>query len=235
MGNDIFGIAINDYFEGNHSEDITVKAPDFDDDSIPIAYLFRDYTAMPLVEQQALQLVRGNVLDVGCGAGSHSLYLQQQKLNVTAIDISEGAIAVCKKRGVTNAQTQNIYELKHGKYDTILLLMNGCGIIGKLDNFAKFLKQLKRLVHKDGQVLLDSSNIAYLFEEEDGSFWMDTSKAYYGEMNYQLQYKNLSSDWFDWLYIDFENLKKTCTTLGWNCELIQEGTHYDYLARLSLL
>ena len=234
MNNDIFGTAISDYFEGNYAEDITVSAPDFDDDSIPVPYLFREYSEMPLIEQKALQLAHGDILDVGCGAGSHSLYLQKKNKNITAIDISEGAIAICKKRGIHNAITQNILALEDTSFDTILLLMNGSGIIGKLNKISDFLNHLKTLLSPGGQVLLDSSNIAYLFEEEDGGFWIDTTKAYYGEMRYQLKYKNQSSDWFDWLYLDFDTLKKACEASGWTCELLLEGNHYDYLAKLSI-
>ncbi len=234
MSYDIFGAAISDYYEDNYTEDITVSAPDFDDDTIPVPYLFRDYSEMPLIEQKALQMAHGTVLDIGCGAGSHSLYLQEQGHDVTAIDISQGAIKICQKRGVKKATTKDILSLTAVSFDTLLLLMNGSGIIGKLDKISNFLNHLKTLLKPGGQVLLDSSNIAYLFEEEDGGFWIDTTKAYYGEMQYQLKYKNQSSDWFDWLYLDFDTLQKACEASAWKCELVLEGDHYDYLAKLSL-
>ena len=234
MNKDIFGAAISDYFEGKYTEDITVSAPDFDNDSIPVPYLFRGHSDMPKIEQKALELAYGKTLDIGCGAGSHSLYLQEKGLNVMAIDISEGAVAICQKREIKNVHVKDILALNNASFDTILLLMNGSGIIGKLHKITDFLNHLKTLLLPEGQVLLDSSNIAYLFEEEDGSFWIDTNKAYYGEMRYQLKYKNQSSDWFDWLYLDFDTLQQACEASGWICELLVEGDHYDYLAKLSV-
>ena len=234
MSKDVFGEALQDFYDKKYSEDIVVQATDFDDDTIPVPYLFRDYSEMPLIEQKALQMAHGTVLDIGCGAGSHSLYLQEQGHDVTAIDISQGAIKICQKRGVKKATTKDILSLTAVSFDTLLLLMNGSGIIGKLDKISNFLNHLKTLLKPGGQVLLDSSNIAYLFEEEDGGFWIDTTKAYYGEMQYQLKYKNQSSDWFDWLYLDFDTLQKACEASAWKCELVLEGDHYDYLAKLSL-
>ncbi|MDH7444936.1 class I SAM-dependent methyltransferase [Aquimarina sp. 2201CG14-23] len=235
INKDIFGEAIKDFYHKKYSEDIVVQAPDFDDDRIPIPYLFRSYAEMPSIEQKALDLSYGNVLDVGCGAGSHSIFLQEdRKLDVTAIDISEGAIEICKKRGITNATVQDIFDLREVRYDTLLFLMNGSGIIGKLDNIDRFFSHLKNLLKPNGQILIDSSDISYLFAEEDGSFWVDASAGYYGEMQYKLKYKNLESDWFDWLYIDYNTLQNAANAHGFVCELVTEGENNDFLAKLTL-
>lgn len=234
MQHDIFGKAIKAYFETKKEQIITVENEDFEDDEIPVSYLFRGFEQMPLIEQKALQLSKGKVLDVGCGAGSHSLYLQnQKKLDTTAIDTSVGAIDICEKRGVLSAKSENFY-LHNGKYDTILLLMNGSGIVGKLNNFNAFFNQLKKMLTPKGQVLIDSSDLIFLFENEAGEYWVDASKGYYGELKYKISYNNYSSDTFDWLYVDFNTLKRACQVNGFNCELVVEGAHYDFLAKLTL-
>ena len=231
---DIFGEAIRDFYYKKHIEDIIVQAPDFDDDTIPIPYLFRPYEKMPPIEQKALDLSYGDVLDVGCGAGSHSLYLQdQKKLNVQAIDISAGAIEICKKRGIIHASVQNIFELQQGSYDTLLFLMNGSGIIGKLNNIDHFFSTIKYFLKPGGQILMDSSDISYLFTEEDGRFWVDSSATYYGEMLYKLGYKDLQSDWFNWLYIDYNTLQNAANANGFVCQLLLLGEHNDYLAKIT--
>ncbi|GAA4279156.1 class I SAM-dependent methyltransferase [Aquimarina mytili] len=233
MNKDIFGAAIKDFYNQEYTEDIVVQAPDFDDDIIPIPYLFRTYSEMPIIEQKALDLSYGKVLDIGCGAGSHALYLQnEKKLVTTAIDISEGAIEICTKRGVTKAIVQDIFELKNEKFDTLLLLMNGSGIIGKLSNIDRFFTHMKTLLNPGGQVLLDSSDISYLFTDDEGGFWVDASAEYYGEMRYALKYKSQQSDWFDWLYIDYNTLQNAANANGFLCELLFEGENNDYLARL---
>lgn len=233
---DIFGKAITAYFENGDEEDIRVHSPDFDEDVIPVSYLFRSYKEMPKIEQKALQLCRGRVLDVGCGAGSHTLHLQEErKLMVTAIDTSAGAIKVCRKRGVSDARNVAFEELSEEKFDTILLLMNGTGIVGKMKFLDNFFQQLRNLLAKNGQVIIDSSDLIYLFDaDEDGGIWIDASQGYYGELTYRLSYKGESSENFFWLYLDFDSLYLAATKNGFNCELILEGTHYEYLAKLTL-
>ncbi|WP_271783143.1 class I SAM-dependent methyltransferase [Aquimarina algiphila] len=235
MNTDVFGKAIKDFYNKEYTEDIVVKADDFDDDHIPIPYLFRSYPEMPKIEQKALDISYGKVLDVGCGAGSHSLFLQdKKKLDVTAIDISEGAVEICKKRGVQNALTQDIFQYNHTSFDTILFLMNGSGIIGTLSNIDMFFTHIKRLLIPGGQILMDSSDISYLFQDDNGGFWVDASAGYYGEMRYSLQYKNQESEKFDWLYIDYNTLQNAANTNGFLTELLFEGENNDYLARLTL-
>ncbi|WP_282081116.1 class I SAM-dependent methyltransferase [Aquimarina algiphila] len=235
MNTDVFGKAIKDFYNKEYTEDIVVKADDFDDDHIPIPYLFRSYPEMPKIEQKALDISYGKVLDVGCGAGSHSLFLQdKKKLDVTAIDISEGAVEICKKRGIQNALTQDIFQYNHTSFDTILFLMNGSGIIGTLSNIDMFFTHIKRLLIPGGQILMDSSDISYLFQDDNGGFWVDASAGYYGEMRYSLQYKNQESEKFDWLYIDYNTLQNAANTNGFLTELLFEGENNDYLARLTL-
>lgn len=233
---DIFGKAITAYHENADATDITVHSPDFDDDAIPVPYLFRGYKEMPKLEQKALELCRGRVLDVGCGAGSHSLYLQEErKLEVVGIDTSAGAIEVCRKRGISDARNIAFEDLSEEKFDTVLMLMNGTGIVGKMKFLDRFFEMLKALLSVGGQVLIDSSDLIYLFDaDEDGGVWVDSSKGYYGELIYRLSYKGETSSSFDWLYLDFESLSLAATKNGFNCEKVYEGEHYDYLAQLSI-
>lgn len=231
---DIFGNAIKAFFEHGDEEDILVHSPDFDDDIIPVSYLFRSYRGMPPLEKKALDLCKGRVLDVGCGAGSHALYLEtEKKIQVTAIDTSEGAVEVCRKRGISDARNVAFEDLSEEKYDTILLLMNGTGIVGKMNNLDAFFAKLRSLLQPQGQILIDSSDLIYLFDkDEDGGVWVDAAGGYYGELHYSLSYKGQSSAGFDWLYLDFDSLYLAAAKNGFTCEMIKEGEHYDYLARL---
>ena len=229
---DLFGKALLDFYNGNYSEDIITSTTISDDDVLPIPYLFRKYKDMPKLEQNALKLCKGDVLDVGCGSGSHSLYLQKKGFNVKAIDISEGAIEVAKKRGVLRTETLNLLA-ETETFDTILLLMNGTGIFQELTHVSKYLKHLKSLLKPDGQILIDSTDIKYMYEDEDGGFWMDMNAGYYGELDYFLFYKGEEEDAMKWLYLDFETLKLACETIGLKCEMVLEGAHFDYLARIT--
>lgn len=233
---DLFGKAIYDFQTNNSPEDIITETSISEEDEMSIEYLFRSYNEMPKLEQKALQLAYGKTLDVGCGAGSHSLSLQNDRnLNVTSIDISEKAIETCKLRGLKNAHIQNILDFDGEKFDTIILLMNGTGIFGKLENCNKYLKKLKSFLNPSGQILLDSSDIIYMFDEdEDGGKWIPSNNDYYGELTFNISYKGEKEDTFDWLYLDYNTLQNAANANGLKCELVLEGDHYDYLAKLTL-
>ncbi|MCW5516848.1 class I SAM-dependent methyltransferase [Muriicola sp. Z0-33] len=234
---DVFGQALLDYQSGKYKEDIITFSTVAGQDKMPLPYLFRNFEAMPAIEQQALKLCKGNVLDIGCGAGNHALYLQEKGLDVTGLDVSEGAISTCKLRGLKKTLNSTIYGLDGMKFDTLLLLMNGIGIAESLSKLDPFLKQLKQLLLPGGQVLLDSSDIIYMFDEEDiyeKTKSLIRSGQYYGEVTFTMEYKGYSSAPFQWLYLDYDTLKAHTRAHGWSCELVMEGEHYDYLARLSL-
>lgn len=232
MQKDILGEAMLDFFNGNYTEDILTETNISEEDALPLPYLFRSFEEMPLIEQKALTLAKGKVLDAGCGAGSHALFLQKKGLDVTAIDLSPGAIEVCKLRGVQNVKVADLLCITE-KYDTILLLMNGTGIFQNLENAPHFLKHLKSLLNPNGQILIDSSDLIYMFDvEDDGGIWVSTEREYYGELTFKMSYKGETSPQFEWLYLDFDMLKELSIQVGLKCELVEEGDHYDYLAKL---
>lgn len=232
MQKDLLGNAMLDFFNGNYTEDILTETNISEEDALPLPYLFRSFEEMPLIEQKALTLAKGKVLDAGCGAGSHALFLQKKGLDVTAIDLSPGAIEVCKLRGVQNVKVADLLCITE-KYDTILLLMNGTGIFQNLENAPHFLKHLKSLLNPNGQILIDSSDLIYMFDvEDDGGIWVSTEREYYGELTFKMSYKGETSPQFEWLYLDFERLKELSIQVGLKCELVEEGDHYDYLAKL---
>ncbi|MBT8395051.1 MAG: class I SAM-dependent methyltransferase [Bacteroidia bacterium] len=229
---DLFGQAILDYQNGNYTEDIITSTSISDEDILPIPYLFRSYSEMPKLEQQALDLAYGNVLDVGCGAGSHSLYLQNEKgLDVKSIDISEGAIKTCKKRGIKKAEVLDLLD-ETDQFDTILLLMNGTGVFQELNQVTKYLTQLKNLLNPNGQILIDSSDIIYMYEPDSCLDEIDDNPRYYGELDYYVSYKGEKEDPFKMLYLDFELLRNASEAIGLKCEMLVEGEHYDYLAKI---
>ncbi|ENA1802645.1 class I SAM-dependent methyltransferase [Flavobacterium psychrophilum] len=230
---DLFGKAILDYQTNNLPEDLVTETSISEADQMSVSYLFRSYAEMPTLEQKALQLAKGNILDVGCGAGSHSLSLQNERnLTVTPIDISEKAIEACQLRGLKNARVQNVLALENEKFDTIILLMNGTGIFETLTKTKKYLQKLKSLLNPDGQILIDSSDIIYMFEDNEDGSYLIPADGYYGELTFTIQYKGETEKTFPWLYLDYNTLQNAANANGLQCELILEGTHYDYLARL---
>lgn len=232
---DPMGAAIADYFTHHKADKLRVFSSQFDEDEIPANQLFRPYNEMPELEQTALQMAKGSILDVGAGSGCHAIALQEMGKDVCAIDISPRSVEVMEKRGVKNVRQINLFD-EHflETFDTILMLMNGSGIIGKLENMPAFFQKMKQLLRPGGCILMDSSDLRYLFEDEDGSFLIDLAGDYYGEIDFRMQYKNIKGDSFDWLYIDFQTLSLYADECGFKAELVKEGEHYDYLACLRM-
>ncbi len=232
---DPMGAAIHDFFQHKKADRLRVFSSQFEEDEIPVKELFRNTQSMPLLERTALEMASGKILDVGAGSGCHALALQENDKEVCAIDISPLSAEVMKQRGVKDARLINLFDETFAeKFDTILMLMNGAGIIGNLNNIPAFFQRMKQILHPNGCILMDSSDLSYLFEEEDGSILIDLAGNYYGEVDFQMQYKDIKGDTFDWLYIDFQTLSLYASECGFDATLIKEGKHYDYLAKLTL-
>ena len=229
---DPMGKAIADFWRNGKAGRLRVFSPMFEEDEIPVSYLYRTVEEMSPMEQEALRMAQGKTLDVGAGAGCHALALQEQGIDVTAIDISPLSVEVMQARGVQNACLVNFYSLDT-QFDTILRLMNGIGIVGTLQGMPRFFQLLDSILAPGGQVIFDSSDIKYVFENEDGTIEFPDSESYYGELTYRMQYKNILGNPFPWLYIDAATLAAQAKQYGYTVEIIVHGQHYDYLARIA--
>ena len=226
------GRAIAEYYKTGKAEKLKVFSPMFEEDELPLPTLFRSYDEMPEIERKALNLAKGKTLDVGAGSGCHSLVLQDRGIDVTAIDISPHSVETMKERGVKKVLEHDFFTLK-GQYDTILMLMNGIGIMGTLERMPVFFKLLDRILTPGGQVLCESSDICYVYETDDGIIELPDDMNYYGELSFCMQYKDTIGEPFDWLYIDADTLMKKAEENGYAVEVLAEGNHYDYLARIT--
>ena len=229
---DPIGQAILDFVESKSSTNIIVESDLCDDDVIATNYLFRTYEEMPEIERVALSKASGKVLDIGACAGCHSNYLKSKNIDVTALDKSEGA---CSFLNSVNIKTvfSDILSYNENKFETILLLMNGLGLAENLAKLPNFLSHLKSLLKPNGKIICDSSDIKYLYEDDEGAIWIDLNSSYYGEMKFNMKYKDSESGWFDWLYVDQETLSETCNSIGLECKIIFEGENHHYLAELK--
>lgn len=233
--NDPIGRAIADYFEHGEAPDIKIQTNYTEGELLSPAYFFRTEDQMPEIEKTALKLCRGKVLDVGAAAGCHAFILQKSGFDVTALEKSAQAADVMNKRGIKKVVCCDVLQFNEKGFDTILLLMNGTGIGGTLHGLELLLDHLKNMLNPSGQILIDSSDISYLFDEEDGSVWIDlANNNYYGEMEYELTYKNEKEN-FKWLFTDFETLSEKAAKAGMQCNQMLKGKHFNYLAQITLL
>ncbi len=229
---DSLGLAYQDYYNGNKDAVFTLYSKMFEPDDIPVSHFFRTFSKMPPLEKRALKECKGSVLDVGAGSGTHSIVLQKTH-QITALDISPLSVEIMKKRGIQDVVCQDFFSYTEKKFDTILFLMNGIGLIESITHFPRFFSHLETLLQPDGQVLIDSSDLRYLYEQEDGSFLIPLQDTYYGEVDYQIAFKNYISKPYSWVYVDFETLSDAASNAGFTCELIAQGKHYDFLVRIQ--
>ena len=223
---DILGQALVEYYNGEEVP-LIVNNKYGDPEEMPVEVFFREKEDLTDLENAAILHCKGTILDVGAGAGAITLMLQDS-FDVTAIENSEGASQVMKARKVRNGITGDIFDYNGEGYDTLLLLMNGIGIVGRLDNLKKSLIHLAKMLKSDGQILLDSSDISYLYEGED-----KPTNKYFGQLTYQYSYKSQLGDWFDWLYVDFDTLSEFAQKAGLQAELLIKDENDQYLARLT--
>ena len=232
---DPIGHAVLDYLNGIRGESILVTTDIAEDEQLLPSHFFRTFDQMPIQEQEALKRCSGKILDVGAGAGAHSLWLQDHGFEVDAMEISPLLCSAMQQRGVKNILLQDIYFLNDRKYDTILLLMNGAGIAQTLPGLNILLLHLKTLLNPGGKILADSSDLLYLFTDENGEMWVDiASDAYYGEMEYQLKYKSIKGKPFAWLFVDPETFCDYAINSGFTVKDKFIGAHFDYLVELVL-
>jgi 2-polyprenyl-3-methyl-5-hydroxy-6-metoxy-1,4-benzoquinol methylase len=226
---DVFGEALTDQFKHGKADTLHLYTSLGDLEEMPLDLFFRSEAEMPELETYALELCKGKVLDIGAGVGSHALALQEKSFDVTALDISPAACQIMRERGVKNILCGAISDLQLQKYDTLLMLMNGIGVFGKLQGFSAFLERAKGLINEGGQLLFDSSDITYAYEETS----LPTTH-YFGEVSYQYEYKGVKGPWFDWMFIDQATLIATAYQAGWTCEILYVDENDQYLARLFL-
>ncbi|RNL55153.1 class I SAM-dependent methyltransferase [Pedobacter jejuensis] len=224
---DVFGKALTDFYKTGEAEVLWLNNSYGEPEEMPVDFFFRDDEDMPVMELQALQMCEGKVLDIGAGVGSHALVLQAFNVDVTAIDVSKAAVNIMKDRGVKKAFLQDVFTLD-AKFDTIIMLMNGIGLTGTLSGFKDFLIKLKNLINPGGQVLFDTSDISYLYDDLE-----KPADKYFGEVSYQYEYKGEKGESFNWLYVDIETVNKIASETGWKSEVIFDDDEDQYLVRLT--
>ena len=230
---DLMGQAIWDYHHHKNADDLLTETSISEIDELPVEYFFRAFDDMNLIEQKALELSKGKVLDIGAGAGSHSLYLQDEKgLDVLALDFSPKSIEVCQLRGLKNTVCSDILQFSGETYDTVLMLMNGTGIFQTLDKIDLYLEKLHSLLKEDGQILIDSTDILYMYDRDEDGGVMVPANHYYGEVDYFIHYKLDTEKPIKWLYLDFETLKRAVENNGFKIEKILQEED-SFLARLT--
>ncbi|RKD13685.1 methyltransferase [Pelobium manganitolerans] len=225
---DLYGNILKDLYRGGSDLQVWLHNHYGEAEDYPMHMFFRDEQAMPEAETIALDLCKGKVLDVGAGSGNHALVLQNRGFEVTAVDVSAGACEVMESRGVKDVRCLDVMDFTGERFDTLLLMMNGIGFCGYIDDLKLFLAKADDLLNVDGQILFDSSDVAYLYEDLDR-----TAEPYYGETDYQYEYRGQKGEWFSWLYIDEWTMRRVAKECGWDLQVVYQNLDDNYLGRLT--
>jgi SAM-dependent methyltransferase len=219
------GAALRDFAAGCGDAEVVVRDEDDEEERTPARVFFRGLEEFSALEEAALVLCRGRVLDAGAGAGCHSLVLQDRGLVVVAMDVAPEAVEVMRRRGVADARCADIFTLEGERFDTLLLMMNGIGLVGTLRGLDRFLREVPRLLAPGGQILLDSFDPGAPDPRRPG--------RYAGEMRFRLEYAGMHGAVYDFVFLDFETLSLHAERAGWCAESIWQEDEGHYLARLT--
>lgn len=229
---DPFGLAFRDFNNGNKNAEIIIHCNKGEDDIVPVSYFFREANLMPKTELMALDYCKGNILDIGAGSGAHSLELMKRGYNVTSLDINQTFVEIMKDRGLTDVILSDIYEFNDQRFDTLLLLMNGIGLAKTIEGLAPLFTHARSLLNPGGQIIFDSSDLLYLYEDDDGNYNINLNEEYYGEVEFLVEYNGIKGEPFNWLYVDYDNLSSIAEQNGFRSIKLYEDDHYNYLAKL---
>jgi SAM-dependent methyltransferase len=180
-------------------------------------------------EKTALKLTVGKVLDLGCGAGCHSLYLQNKGFHVTAVEVSTKSASVAVAQGVKNVINEDWRNLTLKNFDTVLVLMNGMGLAESPNELKVMFRKLKSFLSKTGSILIDSTDVTYAKAN-----WPMLDSEYFGKVQFELKYKG-KTQCFPWLFVDFETAVQTAKSVKFNVEVLERARNGHFLLRLSKL
>ncbi len=233
---DLYGQALLDYYNGEQNTTIILRRDDGFSAELPLKVFFARPAEFSRIEQLALDMCRGDVLDIGAGTGRHSLALQQRGLNPYAIDISAGAVEIIRRNGMKRAECADIFEFNNGTFDTLMMLLHGIGMTETLDGFTKFLHHARTLLKPGGQLIFDSMDVRCT--EDAGNLAYQESNIrknrYFGEIHLEFGYNGMTGKPWKWLHIDQETMTERARIAGWNVEIVHTEAGGDYLARLTL-
>ena len=234
---DAIGQAMLDHFEGRGGEEIVER----DDGFIlatdgPADYLAL-YEAWPAVEQQAMDLVQGRVLDVGCGAGRGALVLQERGHEVVAIDVSPGAVEVCTRRGVKDARVLTIEEIgpELGTFDTVLLLGVNFGLLGNEAKATELLGRFAALTTERGRVVAGSREPYASVDPIELNYQQrnrDRGRLP-GQRRLRVRNRNLATPWFNWLTVSVPEMRGIAASAGWRVTTVLDADSPLYVALLE--
>jgi SAM-dependent methyltransferase len=230
---DAYGHALYDYLRDGGGFEIVERDDGYFDVAAGPGFYFTDYDEWPTHERKAMEYARGRVLDVGCGAGRHGLYLQGKGLDVTGIDISPLAVEVCLRRGLRKVKVMSVTQIssKLGNFDTVLMLGNNFGLFGSRDRARRLLAKLNRMT-TDGAKIIAESNDPYRTDISEHLAYHELNRKrgrMPGQLRIRVRYRAYVTPWFDYLIVSQKEMEGILKGTDWQVERFIESGGSQYI------
>jgi len=232
---DAYGQELWAYFNGKASFEIVERDDGFFDVSLGPELYFSSYEQWSEAEKKALEFVKGRVLDIGCGAGRHSLYLQEKGFDVLGIDNSPLALKVCKLRGLRKAKLMPIEELNFppNSFDTVLMLGCNFGLFGSPKKAKRILKKLHKITSENAIIIAETRD-PYKTNNPFHLQYHELNRRrgrMPGQMKIRIRFQKYATKWFDYLLVSKEEMKQILEGTGWKVkQFIESENTPNYIA-----
>jgi len=231
---DAYGQEMWAYYNGERSFEIVERDDGYIDIGPETSVYFSSYEDWSPHEKKAMEFVKGRVLDVGCGAGRHSLYLQEKGFDVLGIDISPLAIKVCKLRGLRKAEVMAIEDLKFKpeSFDTIIMMGNNFGLFGCFKKARRLLKRFHKMTSKNALIIAETrdpyktKNPAHLEYHEFNRKRGRMS----GQLRIRIRFRRYATRWFDYLMVSKDEMNEILKGTGWRVKEFIDSGGPSYIA-----
>jgi 2-polyprenyl-3-methyl-5-hydroxy-6-metoxy-1,4-benzoquinol methylase len=234
---DAFGHELLDYLAGKTTYEIIERNDGMFSVGLGAELYFSDYEDWSAAEKQAMTYVRDKVLDVGCGAGRHSLYLQSQGFEVHGIDNSPGALEVCRRRGLVKTSLLPLTQLnrKVGIFDTVLMMGNNFGLVGNPTRAKWFLRRLKGMTSPEARIIAVTRDVRGTDVPEHLEYHARNRAdgRLPGQVRIRVRYKRYVTPWIDLLMVSKDELRWIIDGTGWGLRETIEDEQGLYVAILE--
>jgi SAM-dependent methyltransferase len=229
---DLLGRMLRDYHRDGELADTPVHRRDDDHTTrAPAEWYFLPAEEWPEFERAGVGKARGDVLDVGCGAGRTTLWLQDRGHRVLAVDRSPGAVAVAADRGVERAVAgdMDLLPVTADEFDTVLFAGQQFGLGSERRDLAERLRRLWTVLPPGGRVVADLTDPERVVDTEHAEYQADNRL---GEgltrRRFRLEYDGEVGPWVELLSVSPDLLAALGDETGWTVDLTREdgGAHY---------
>ena len=231
---DAHGYSMYDYLRGKGGFEIAERDDGFITPTNAPKVYFSKFMDWPPYEKKAMRYVKGRVLDIGCGAGRHSLYLQEKGFDVLGMDLSPLAIKVCKLRGLKKAKVLSINQIssKLAKFNTLLMLGNNFGLFGSFKKAKRLLKRFHKITSEKARIIAESMDPYKTDEPAHLEYHKYNRKRgrMSGQLSLRVRYKKYATPWFDYLIVSKQEMEDILKGTDWRVKRFIDDKQSMYVA-----